>query len=70
VTLLLSSFVVAEEKQEKAGLGWYPIRNSRARLTTRATSLQPTATPQKQHEKSQRKKAKRTTIKEGIKTFQ
>jgi hypothetical protein len=40
---------------------------SRARLTKRATSLQPTATPQKQHEKSQQKIEKRATIKEVVK---
>jgi hypothetical protein len=37
---------------------------------TRATSLQPTATPQKEHEKSQHKIKKRSTTKEGIKTVQ
>jgi hypothetical protein len=40
-----------------------------ARLTKRATSLQPTATPQKEHEKAQQKIDKKATLKEGIKPF-
>jgi hypothetical protein len=63
MTLLLFEFCCCpRKKQERAekragaslakGVRLYA---SRARLTNRATSLQPTATPQKQHKKSQQK---------------
>jgi hypothetical protein len=60
--LLLWSFVVVEGKTRKSGekservvSDGVRLYASRARLTIRATSLQPIATPQKQHEKSQQK---------------
>jgi hypothetical protein len=75
MTLLLWSFVVVEGKTRKSGENrWRVVSDrgslicyaSRARLTNRATSLQPTATPQKHHTT---KREKRTTIKEGIKPY-
>jgi hypothetical protein len=67
--LLLWSFVVVEGKTRAEKSACASLATGvRLGATKRATSLQPTATPQKQHEKSQQKIEERTTIKEGIKT--
>jgi hypothetical protein len=58
----------AAEKRAGASLATgVRLDASRGRLTKRAPSLQPTATPQKQYEKSQQKIEKRAKIKEGVK---
>jgi hypothetical protein len=64
--ILLLSKEKHETAEKRAGASLATDAN-RARLTKRATSLQPTATPQKQHEKSQQKIEKRATIQEGVK---